>query len=250
MLAVVYSYDKFRAYIIGSKVVVFTDHAAIRFLLEKKDAKPRLIRWVLLLQEFDMEIRDKRGVENVVANHLSRLEGTRENSNTSLIYEQFPDEQIMAISDYIPWFVDFVNYLSCHVLPPDLTTQQRKKFLHDASYYLWDEPFLFRRCSDQVIRRCVPKEEFLNILYHCHSAPYGADFRAIRIAYKILQSGFYWPSLFKDAHVFMMSCDRCQRTGNISRRHEMPLTSILEVEIFDVWGIDFMGPFPPSFGNI
>ena len=250
MLAVVYSCDKFRAYIIGSKVVVFTDHAAIRYLLEKKDAKPRLIRWVLLLQEFDMEIRDKRGVENVVADHLSRLEGTRENSETSLIHEQFPDEQIMAIRDYIPWFADYVNYLSCHVLPPDLTTQQRKKFLHDVNYYLWDEPFLFRRCSDQVIRRCVPEEEFLDILYHCHSAPYGGHFGAIRTAHKVLQSGFYWPSLFKDAHAFIMSCDRCQRTGNISRRHEMPLTSILEVEIFDVWGIDFMGPFPPSFGNL
>ena len=97
MLAVVYSCDKFRAYIIGSKVMVFTDHAAIRYLLEKKDAKPHLLRWVLLLQEFDMEIHDKRGVENVVADHLSCLEGTRDNSKTSLIHEHFPDEQIMAI---------------------------------------------------------------------------------------------------------------------------------------------------------
>ena len=69
-------------YIIGSKVVVFTDHAAIRYLLEKKDAKARFIRWVLLLQEFDMEIRDTRGVENIVADHLSRLEGTRDDSKT------------------------------------------------------------------------------------------------------------------------------------------------------------------------
>ena len=174
------------------------------------------------MQEFDMEIRDKRGVENVVADHLSRLEGTRENSETSLIHEQFLDEQIMAIRDYIPWFADFVNYLSCHVLPPDLTTQPRKKFLHDANYYLWDEPFLFRRCSDQVICRCVPEEEFLDILHHCHSAPYGGHFGAIRTAHKVLQSGFYWPSLFKHAHAFIMSCDRCQRTGNVSRRHEMP----------------------------
>ena len=144
MLAVVYS-----SYIIASKVIVFTDHVVIRYLLEKKDAKPRLIRWVLLLQKFDMEIRDKRVVENVVADHLSRLEGTRDDSETSLVHEHFPDEQLMAIRDYIPWFADVVNYLACHVLPPDLTTQ-RKKFLHDANRYRWDDPYLFRRCSDQV----------------------------------------------------------------------------------------------------
>ena len=78
MLAVVYSCDKFRAYVIGSKVVVLTDHAAIRYLLEKKDAKPRLIRRVLLLHKFNMEIRDKHGVENIVGDDLSRLKGIRD----------------------------------------------------------------------------------------------------------------------------------------------------------------------------
>ena len=151
ILVVVYSYDKFRAYIFGLKVMVFTDNAAFRNLLEKKDTKPRLIRCVLLSQEFDMTIRDKRGVENVVAVYLSRLEGTRDDLETSLIDEHFPNEQIMAIRDYIPWFADFVNYLACHVLPPHLTIQQCKKFLHDANCNLWDDPFLFLRYSDQVI---------------------------------------------------------------------------------------------------
>ena len=96
------------------------------------------------MQEFDMEIRDKRGVENVVADHLSRLEGTRDDSEASLIHEHFPDEQLMAIRENTPWFADFVNFLACHVLPPDLTTQQRKKFLHDVHFYLRDDPYLFR----------------------------------------------------------------------------------------------------------
>jgi hypothetical protein len=72
-LAVVFSFKKFRSYIVNSKVIVYTDHAAIKYLLAKKDAKPRLIRWILLLQEFDVEIRDKKGVENIVAGHLSRM---------------------------------------------------------------------------------------------------------------------------------------------------------------------------------
>jgi hypothetical protein len=73
LLAVVFAFEKIRSYIVNSKVIVYTDHAAIKYLLAKKDAKPRLIRWILLIQEFDVEIRDKKGVENVVADHLSRI---------------------------------------------------------------------------------------------------------------------------------------------------------------------------------
>jgi hypothetical protein len=73
LIAMVFAIDKFRSYLVGAKVIVFTDHAALKYLLTKKDAKPRLIRWILLLQGFDIEIKDKPGVENSVADHLSRL---------------------------------------------------------------------------------------------------------------------------------------------------------------------------------
>ncbi|KAL4284741.1 hypothetical protein GQ457_16G018120 [Hibiscus cannabinus] len=102
----------------------------------------------------------------------------------------------------------------------------------------------------KIIRRCIPEEEQHTILEQCHSAPYGGHFGGNRTAAKVLQSGFYWPTLHKDAQLFCQQCDRCQRTGNISRRNEMPLQNIPEVELFDVWGIDFMGPFPTSFGNL
>ncbi|CAN6566576.1 unnamed protein product [Malus baccata var. baccata] len=94
LLAVVFALDKFRSYLIGTKVIIFTDHAALKYLLTKKEAKPRLIRWMLLLQEFDIEIRDKKGSENVVADHLSRMVHNEEDLP---ILETFPDEQLMSI---------------------------------------------------------------------------------------------------------------------------------------------------------
>ncbi|KAI5351418.1 hypothetical protein L3X38_004309 [Prunus dulcis] len=117
-----------------------------------------------------------------------------------------------------------------------------------VKHYVWDEPFLFKHCPDQLIRRCVPEEEHESILRHSHELACGGHFGAKKTALKILQSGFFWPTLFKDAFNFCVKCDRCQRMGNISRRNELPLKNILFVELFDVWGIDFMGPFPSSFG--
>ncbi|PIN22518.1 DNA-directed DNA polymerase [Handroanthus impetiginosus] len=251
LLAVVFAFDKFRSYLVGTKVIVYTDHAAIRYLIEKKDAKPRLIRWVLLLQEFDLEIRDRKGTENQIADHLSRLESPAKTDESNLINDNFPDEQLLAIvASEVPWYADIVNYLTCGIIPFDLSTQQKKKFLFDTRRYFWDDPFLFKQGPDNILRRCVPEIEMNDILEQCHASPYGGHFHGDRTAAKILQSGFFWPNLFKDAHSFVANCDRCQRTGNISRRHEMPLNTILEVELFDVWGIDFMGPFIPSFGNM
>lgn len=89
----------------------------------------------------------------------------------------------------------------------------------------------------------------LDILYHCHSSDYGGHFGGHGTSLKVLQSQFYWRTLIKDANSFVMESDRCQRIGNISRRQEMPLHGILEVELFDVWGIYFMGFFLPSNDN-
>ena len=234
---------------IGNKVVVHTDHSAIKYLMTKKDAKPRLIRWVLLLQEFNVEIKDKKGTENLVADHLSRLEGARDDFPVN---DEFPDEKLFAIEDKraVPWFADYVNYLVAKVIPPEFNYQQKKRFFAHLKHYYWEEPILYRHCADQVIRRCVPEDEMHIILNHCHALPCGRHFGGKRTAAKVLQSGFYWPSLFKDAHQFVSTCDKCQRMGNISRKDEPPMHPILEVEVFDLWGIDFMGPFPASYNNL
>ncbi|XP_076941908.1 uncharacterized protein LOC143611612 [Bidens hawaiensis] len=219
LLAVVFAFDKFRSYLVLSKTIVYTDHAALRYLFAKKDAKPRLIRWILLLFEFDIEIRDKKGAENVAADHLSRLEDPkREEIREDAIGDKFPHESLMMVrvrferepvlyvsaeEEGLPWFSDIANYLSEGVVVKGMSYQQRRKFFADASHYIWDAPYLFRVGADRVLRRCVSREEGREILRHCHEGLTGGHHGSSSTARKVLDSGFYGPSIFKDSHEFM-----------------------------------------------
>ena len=139
LLVVVFAFEKFRPYLIGNKVIVFIYHSAIKYLMIKKDAKPRLIRWVILLQEFDVEIQDKKGSENMVVDHLSRLETPETVQKHRLqIDDMFPNEQILALPhvETSPWFADIANYLFIGIIPPDLTFQQKKRFFAEVKHYL------------------------------------------------------------------------------------------------------------------
>ncbi|KAG9458839.1 hypothetical protein H6P81_003347 [Aristolochia fimbriata] len=140
LMAVVFAFEKFRSYLIGSKVIVWTDHAALRYLFAKKDSKPRLIRWILLLQEFDIEIKDKKCAENVVADHLSRLEAKNKDGEVS---ELFLDEMICQVStSKVPWYADIANFVCSKWVPKHFTYQQRKKLMADSKHYYWEDPFL------------------------------------------------------------------------------------------------------------
>ncbi|CAM8987102.1 unnamed protein product [Rhodiola kirilowii] len=245
LLAVVFALEKFRPYLLGAKVIVYSDHAAIRYLMKKKEAKPRLIRWILLLQEFDVEIRDKKGIENTVADHLSRIVKEEEEGH---ITESFPDEHLYAISTKVPWYAPIANYLVGGTFPPSFTKAQCMKLKHDAKQYLWDDPYLWKIGVDQILRRCIPDNEIASVINFCHEFACGGHFGPRKTARKILDSGFFWLSIFKDANEKCKKCDKCQRVGNVSARNEMPQVPIFVNDVFDVWGLDFMGPFPVSCG--
>nr|GFA30521.1 reverse transcriptase domain-containing protein [Tanacetum cinerariifolium] len=263
-----------------NKSILHTDHSALKYLFAKKDAKARLLRWVLLLQEFDFKVLDTKGAENLAADHLSRLENPYENVlDPKEINETFPLETQSMVTfrgnSRASWFADFANYHAGNFIVNGMTSQQKNKFFKDVKHYFWDDPFLFKNCADQVIRRCVHDKEILDILKACHNEPtgghHGANLTAKKEAIDILKAchngptgrhhglnytakkvfdfGFYWPTIYRDAHDLVKSCDSCQRQGKISQRDEMPQNAIHVCEIFDVWGIDFMGPFPYSCWN-
>ena len=142
----------------------------------------------------------------------------------------------MLHSSTRPWYADLVNYLVTKKFPLGLSTSQKDKLQADAKYYFCDTPYLWKFCVDKVVKRYVPQDEFHFILTFCHSYSYsyGGHFGAKKTAHKVLESSLYWPSIFKDAYHFCKSCEKCQRTGNITHKNQMSLTNILVSEVFYV----------------
>ncbi|GJR44115.1 reverse transcriptase domain-containing protein [Tanacetum coccineum] len=167
-----------------------TNVKGVRMILRKQDAKPRLIRWVLLLQGFNIKIKDKKGTKNLAADHLSRLENLNmgELAEEEII-DKFPDEHLMILkiklNDEEPWYANYVNYIVGKV----------------------DEPYAFKLCPDNVMRRCIIGNEILKILAHCHCGPTGGHHSASVTGRKVYEAGFYWPSIFRDVKDYVMKCD-------------------------------------------
>nr|GEX57723.1 reverse transcriptase domain-containing protein [Tanacetum cinerariifolium] len=147
------------------------------------------------------------------------------------------------------WFDDFANYHAGNFIVKGMSSQQKNKFFKDVKHYFWDDPVLIKIRADQVIKRCVHGQEAIDILKACHNRPTGRHHGPNYTAKKVFDSGFYLPTIYHDAHDLVKSCDACQRQGKILQRDEMPQNSIQVCEIFDVWGINLMGPFPSSRGN-
>ena len=120
---------------------------------------------MLLLQEFGLEIKAKKGTEYLVVDHLSLLEGSSKEIQSN---DDFPDEAIED-KDPVPWFADFENCLVVRVVPLEFSYQQKKRFFAQLKHFYWEDPILYKHCVDQVKRRCVLEEEMESILNHCHA---------------------------------------------------------------------------------
>nr|GEU77345.1 reverse transcriptase domain-containing protein [Tanacetum cinerariifolium] len=243
MLAVVYAFEKFWSYLIMNKSIVYTDHSALKYLFTKKDYKARLLRWSSEgvytarkpLKFSRLATMDPSG--DIMAQITQPRRCLIQNS-IGPINESFPLERLNLVSSRgsssTPWFADFANYHVGNFVVKGMSSQQKNKFFKDVKHYFWDDPFLFKICADQVIRRCVHGQEAIKILKACHYGPIGGHHGPNYTATKVFDSEFYWPNIYRDAQDLVKTCDVCQRQGKISQRDEMPQNSIQVCEIFDV----------------
>ncbi|GKE14846.1 reverse transcriptase domain-containing protein [Tanacetum coccineum] len=197
-------------------------------LLNKLPLKEKDLRSFTILSQV---LEKYKEVEDLAAYPLSRFENLYMEVLTEReIVDKFSDEHLM-------------------VVPPNWTFEKRKRFFSQVKTYLWEEPYAFKLCADIIMRRYVAGSKTLEILAHCHSGPTGGHHSANVTAKKVYGSGFYWPSVFKDANEYVRRCDTCQRSRNAYSRNKMPQNNIQVCKVFDVWGLDFMGLFPESRGN-
>ncbi|GJV92203.1 reverse transcriptase domain-containing protein [Tanacetum coccineum] len=158
-----------------------------------------------------MSLSVKKGVENLTADHLSRLENPHQSDpEKKEITKTFPLETLGMVTfrgdSNTPWFADIANYHAGNFIVKGMSSQQKKKFFKDVKHYFWDDPYLFRICADQVIRRCVYGQEAIDILTACHNRPTGGHHGANYTAKKVFDSGFYWPTIYRDAHDLVTWC--------------------------------------------
>nr|GEW70712.1 reverse transcriptase domain-containing protein [Tanacetum cinerariifolium] len=224
MLAVVYAFEKFRSYLIMNKSIMYTNNFTLKYLFAKKDSKARF------LQNPYQNVLDPREINESFPLETLNMVSSRGNSST-------------------PRFADFVNYHAGNFIVKGMLSQQKNKFFNDVKHYFWDDPYLFKICADQVIRRCVHGQEAIDILKACHYRPTRGHHGPNYTTKKVFDSKFYWPTIYHDAQDLVKTCDVCQRQGKILQRDEMPQNSIQVCKNFDVWGIDFMGSFPSLRGN-
>nr|GEX17664.1 reverse transcriptase domain-containing protein [Tanacetum cinerariifolium] len=184
--------------------------------------------------ELTFKVVDTKGAENLAADHLSRLENPHQNVlDPKEINESFPLEQLNLVStrgnQSTPWFADFANYHAGNFIVKGMSSQQKNKFFKDVKHYLWDDPYLFKIYADQIIRRCVSGQEAIDILKACHSGPTRGHHGPNYTARKVFDSGFYRPTIYRDAENLVKNYDVCQRQGKITQKDEMPQNSIQRI---------------------
>jgi transposase InsO family protein len=241
-LSMIYTSQKFRHYLLGSHFKFFTDHSALKYLVNKPMLEGRICRWFLLFQEFSFEVIIKPERCNVRPDHLSRLDS---GESGGAVDDHLPDADLFRVEAIPEYLEDITVFLSTGAYPETYSaTHKRHMVVRVADYKLIGQ--LYKLGLDSILRRCVLDHERQDILWECHSGVAGGHVGGKATAQKVLQDGLWWATLFKDAKVYARSCDVCQRVGKPSRRDELPLQPVRALHAFEKWAVDFIGPINPT----
>jgi hypothetical protein len=242
-LGMIYSVQKFRHYLLGYPFVFHVDHDALKYMINKPQLSGRIARWVLLLQEFEFTVEVRPGKKHGNADHLSRL---TEAEGMEPVNDALPDAQLFNVDVITDQYKDIIQYLTSQEFPAGFSTAKKRNLIEQCAPFTMLGSVLYRLGKDGILRRCIFESEVDNILEGCHSDVCGGHFAGDSTARKVLLAGFWWPTLFKDAHKFVRRCDPCQRVGKPIPSSAMPLIPILAQAPFEKWGIDFVGPISPA----
>ena len=165
-----------------------------------------------------------------------------------MVDDQLSDEHLFSISVLSRWFVDIANYLVSTQFPPNFPSKEKRKIVKKSAPFTWIGGNLFKLGPDQILRRCVREEEVFDILLTCDDGSCGGHVAAKRTSFKVLQVGYYWPTLHHHASRYNTMCDQCQRMGKPTPRDEIPLQPQVALKPFEKWGMDFIGPIDPPLG--
>jgi len=239
----IFSVKKFRHYLLLNLVVFFVDHMALRYLVNKLDLSGRLACWILLLEKFDYTVEYKPGCMHKQANHLFRIS---KDLGSLPLKDDLPYASLFAINVVPTWYNHIAEFLSTQQMPLVLSKIEHRKICVNIRHFALIYGHLYRRSADGILRQCVTYQKVLSILEACHDSVCGGHFFGRLTTQKALCCGYFWPTMFTDAHTHAQCCDACQRYARNDLHMDLPLHLSLPLVPFEKWGIDFIGQVYPS----
>ena len=226
-LAMVYAVNKFHHYLLGNRFIFYVDHLALQYLVNKPQVSSRLARWLLLFLEFDFKVIYKPGKTHGVADALSRNE---EAEPATGIPDQTTDAQLFSMQP--DWIHPIIDYLQTSTFPPSMTKEARKRLAYRAIPFQLVQGKFYRQGKDSRLRQVISNSQARMILQELHKGNAGGHFSQDITVRKVLDVGYWWPTLYKDTYKYCQTCHECQKTGGLPKSVSTKLITTLLAEPF------------------
>jgi hypothetical protein len=228
-----------------NKIKAFVPYSTVKDILSQQDCLGSRGKWVSQVQEYDLETKPTKiikgqGLEKMMIERNQEAIEVGQKEQVSIVVREIENNE---------WYSDIIYYFKNLTCPNHLVEHKRRSHRLKAMKYCLTKEGLGWRNPDEVIFRCVDKEEADKLVTEFHAGHYGGHFVAHTTAHKILREGYYWPTIFSDTHRYVRACHPCQFFVGKQRLHDLPLKTIIVEEPFQQWGLDFIGEFKDNSSN-